>query len=156
MRLSECEIKEKAELVDIIERADVCRIAFAVDKTPYIVALNYGYEWDGTLRLYAHGAIEGRMIDCMKKNPFVCFQMDIGHGLFRGKTAHQWGMTYKSIVGYGTLTIIEGTDERKRALDLIMAHYGSKGNNVYDEKALEDTCVLRLEASEVVGKKRVK
>jgi hypothetical protein len=37
-----------------------------------------------------------------------------------------------------------------------MAHYGSKGHNVYDEKAAKETCVLRLEASEVVGKKRVK
>jgi hypothetical protein len=44
----------------------------------------------------------------------------------------------------------------ERGLDLIMAHYGSKGSNAYDEKALKDTCVLRLEASVVVGKKRVK
>jgi uncharacterized protein len=156
MRLSEFEIKEKADLVDIIERADVCRIAFAVEETPYIVALNFGYEWDDTLRLYAHGAGEGRMIDCMKKNPFVCFQMDIDHGLFRGKGACEWGMTYKSIVGYGTLATIEDADERKKALDLIMTHYGSKGSNAYDDKALRATSIFRIEASEVAGKKRVK
>jgi uncharacterized protein len=92
-----------------------------VDKTPYIVALNYGYEWNGTLTLYTHGAKEGRTIDSAKKNPFVCFQMDIDHGLFRGTAACRWGMTYKSIVGYGTLTIMEDTDERKRA----GPHHGS-------------------------------
>jgi len=155
MRLSEFEIKDRAELVDIIERADVCRIAFANDNVPYIVALNYGYEWDSSLTLYVHGAREGRMIDCMKSNGLVCFQMDIDHGLFRGKTACRWGMTYKSIVGYGSLVLIEEREQKLRALDLVMAHYGSKGNNVYDEKAFENTCVLKLETREVVGKKRV-
>lgn len=156
MRRSEFEIKERAELIDIIERADVCRIAFANDNVPYIVALNHGYEWDGALTLYFHGAGEGRMIDCMKRNGLVCFQMDIDRELFRGKTACQWGMTYKSIIGYGSLSLIEKREHKLRALDLVMAHYGSKGNNIYNEKAFEDTCVFKLEAREVAGKKRVK
>jgi uncharacterized protein len=156
MRQSKFEIKERAELVDILERADACRLAFAVDNVPYIVALNYGYEWDSSLTLYFHGAREGRMIDSMKSNNLVCFEMDIDHGLFRGKTACEWGMTYKSIVGYGSLGVIEQREEKLKALDLVMAHYGSKGNNIYAEKALENTCVLKLMAREVVGKKRVK
>ncbi len=43
MRKKDREIKEHKELEEILQKADVCRIAFAVDGMPYIVTMNYGY-----------------------------------------------------------------------------------------------------------------
>ena len=43
MRKKDREIKDEQELKEILQKADVCRIAFAVDETPYIVTMNFGY-----------------------------------------------------------------------------------------------------------------
>ena len=45
MRKKDREIKDTKELEEILQKADVCRIAFAVDGVPYIVAMNFGYIW---------------------------------------------------------------------------------------------------------------
>ena len=57
MRRKDCEITDKNEMLEIIRKADACRIAFAVNNTPYIVCMNYGYEWvNDELTLYLHCA----------------------------------------------------------------------------------------------------
>jgi nitroimidazol reductase NimA-like FMN-containing flavoprotein (pyridoxamine 5'-phosphate oxidase superfamily) len=154
MRRKDREITDLAEIREIIDAADVCRIAFADGNFPYIVTLNFGYEWNDRLTLYFHCAKQGRKLDLMKKNNTVCFEMDIGHALKRGNAACDWGMSYRSIVGYGTLSSVNDPQERTRALDRVMDHYGFTGDKVYDEKVLPVTEVLKLVVSEMTGKRK--
>jgi hypothetical protein len=154
LRRKDREIKEIVDLKDIVSRADVCRIAFAANNTPYIVTLNFGYKWVDDLILYFHCAKEGRKLDLMRQNNKVCLEMDIDHELTLGETPCKGTMKYKSIIGYGLLEIVGDPDERKEGLDLIMDKYGYAGKKEYNEKLFNMTEILKLKVSEISGKRR--
>jgi nitroimidazol reductase NimA-like FMN-containing flavoprotein (pyridoxamine 5'-phosphate oxidase superfamily) len=152
MRRKEREISDIPEIESIMMSSDVCRIAFADANAPYIVTMNFGYCGIDSRRLYFHCAPEGRKIDMMKKNNFVCFEMDTDHYLKTGKMACDYGMGYRSVVGYGYISIVNDEEERVRALDHIMSHYSGNKKFTYKPETLERTMVLRLDISEISGK----
>ena len=80
--------------------------------------------------------------------------MDTDHELVRGASICRWSMNYRSIVGLGLLKRVIDEDEKIKGLGLIMNHYGYEGEKSYNEKVLAATEVLRLEVTEVVGKKK--
>ena len=154
MRRKDREIKEIVDLKDIVSRADVCRIAFAVNNTPYIVTMNFGYTWNDDLVLYFHCAKEGRKLDLMRQNNRVCFEMDIDHEIIKGETACECTMKYRSIIGHGSLEIVADPNEKKEGFDLIMDKYGYAGKREYNEKLFNMTEILKLKVTEISGKRR--
>ncbi len=151
MRRKDREITDSAVLKPILDAADVCRIAFAGEE-PYMVAMNFGYVWNEKLLLYFHCAKQGRKLELIRNNGRVCFQLDTDHKLMQGETACHWGMGYKSIVGYGTISIVEAIQEKRIGLDAIMRHYCFEGEPSYEKSIFDETAVLRLEVSEMTGK----
>jgi len=154
MRRSDREITEKSELVDILEKGDSCHIALCDGDTPYLVTMNYGFEWNDNLKIYLHCAGEGKKIDLIKKNQKVCFSVDTGHELVIAEKACGWGMKYKSIVASGTIEIIENNADKIKGLNLLMKHYAGETDFKYEEKMLQATTVLKIIVSEVTGKEK--
>jgi len=154
MRKKDREIKDAKELEEILQKADVCRIAFAVDNIPYNVAMNFGYIWKDHLTLYLHCAKEGKKLELMKRNNTVCFEMDTDHEIVEATNACDWGMKYRSIVGIGLLESVTDENKKKKGLDSIMDHYKFNGKKEYDEKVLNVTEILRLTVTEFTGKKK--
>jgi uncharacterized protein len=155
MRREDRRIVEKDGLRAIIEAADVCRLGFALGNTPYIVTMNFGFEWEGEYpRLFFHCAKEGRKLDMMRANPRVCFELDHGHELVTGSSACSWGMKYSSIVGYGALHEVGDEGERLIALDHVMSHYGWSGRGDYAPAVMSATTLLVLVVDELSGKRR--
>jgi nitroimidazol reductase NimA-like FMN-containing flavoprotein (pyridoxamine 5'-phosphate oxidase superfamily) len=152
MRRKEREITDQRMIESVFSSADVCRVAFASANEPYIVTMNFGYQPGDKSILYFHCAREGKKIDMLGKNNYVCFEVDTDHRLYNGPKGCDWGMSYKSIVGYGYIFVVVDNDERKRALDLIMDHYSGKGVYGYDERIMARTAILRLEISDMTGK----
>jgi nitroimidazol reductase NimA-like FMN-containing flavoprotein (pyridoxamine 5'-phosphate oxidase superfamily) len=153
MRRSDREISDISEVEEIIRKADVCRLAFANDNIPYIVTMNFGFSNDPEKMLFFHCANEGKKLDMISKNDYVCFEMDVDHQLLSGKKGCNWGMKFSSIIGYGKISVVTEKEERITGLNCIMAHYGGR-NQSYDPNALEKTTVLRLQIQEISGKKR--
>ena len=154
MRRKEREISEISEIESIITKSDVCRIAIANDNMPYIVTMNFGYSGGKNPKLFFHCATGGRKIDMMKRNNYICFEMDTDHEIFTGEKGCDWGMNYSSVVGYGKLSIVDGDAEKRAGLDHIMDHYGGSGVYSYDDQVLARTTVLRLDISEMTGKRK--
>jgi len=154
MRRKDREISDKSIITDIITKADVCRVAFAVDNEPYIVTMNFGFVTEGSGVLYFHCASTGRKLDMIGKNNRVCFEMDTDHNLYHGEKGCDWGMNFSSVVGYGIMSIITEDDVKVKGLDAIMVHYGATGNQFYDPDILKRTTILKLEITEISGKKK--
>lgn len=159
MRRNEREVSDIEMIEEIIKKADVCRIALANENTPYIVTMNFGYINYPERRLFFHCANEGRKLEMIRKNSYVCFEMDTDHRIDTGegkddRKGCNWGMKYSSVVGYGNISIITEKEAKKKALDCIMKHYGDDNEYFYDEKVLAKTTVLRLDINEITGKKR--
>lgn len=155
MRRKDRELKTKEELIDVLNEGNAIQIAFINGYEPYIVTLNYGYSWNAdTIKLYFHSAPEGRKINCIKSNPRVCFTISICNPIIQGEKACNYGMKYQSVVGYGTMRIVENDDERIRGLNLLMKQYTGKDSWNYDDDMLKRTMVSCLEVEKISGKMR--
>lgn len=61
MRRKDREITDFDEMVSVMRRCDVCRLAFQDGDVPYIVPLNFGMKVkEDSVTLYFHGALEGK------------------------------------------------------------------------------------------------
>jgi nitroimidazol reductase NimA-like FMN-containing flavoprotein (pyridoxamine 5'-phosphate oxidase superfamily) len=154
MRRSDREIPGIWELEEIIRKADVCRIALSNDNIPYIVTLNFGYINKPEQTLFFHCANEGRKLDMMRRNSYVCFEMDTDHQIYGGERGCDWGMRYRSVIGYGNISVVTEKDQKITGLNQIMIHYGGEGEYFFDEKLLGQTTILRLKIIEMTGKKK--
>ena len=155
MRRKDRQVTQKEEILGILSRADACRVGFAAENIPYIVCMNYGYEWiNENPVLYFHCAHEGKKIDLLKQNNYVCFQMDTDHVLDFNAEKQYCTMDYSSITGMGYLEIVEDISERKKGLDLLMAHHGHNFPGDYPDSSLVRTTVLRLKVTEITAKQK--
>jgi hypothetical protein len=159
MRRNDREVKDIESIEEIIKKADVCRIALSADNVPYIVTMNFGYVSNPVQSLFFHCANEGRKLEMILKNNYVCFEMDIDHKInlepgMDGRRGCNWGMKYRSVVGYGNISIITEKEAKKTGLDCIMNHYGGENEYFYDEKVLSNTTVLKLDITEIRGKNK--
>jgi nitroimidazol reductase NimA-like FMN-containing flavoprotein (pyridoxamine 5'-phosphate oxidase superfamily) len=123
---------------------------------PYIVPLNFGYEYrDGALFLYFHSAREGKKISLLKQNNRACFEMDCGHRMTPGQEACDYGFNYASVMGTGTVEFIGEEAEKARALNLLMRHQtGEDRDFAYRDAELRAVAVYALKAEAFTGKKR--
>ncbi len=155
MRRADREISDVSEMIDILRRGDVCHIALVDGTEPYLVTLNYGFSWDADRpTLYFHCANAGRKLEILKRNRRACFGIDIDHGIVRGEKGCDWGMKYRSVVGYGDLEVIEDSGEREKGLRLLMEQYSGSRDFVLETQALAATTVLRIRADKITGKKK--
>ena len=150
MRRNDREIKDRKDIDEIIRRCRVCRLAMCDDGQPYVVPLNFGY--DGRF-LYFHAAPEGRKIDIIKRNNRVGFEFDILHDIVMAQKACDWGAKYESVIGSGTVEIVDDAKAKKEALECIMSQYG-KGVWTFPEEILQKTLILRVSILEISGKVR--
>ena len=148
MRRQEREIRDEAEIQEILEKGLVCRLGLYDGQYPYVVPLNYGYR-NGCM--YFHSAREGKKTDILKKNGRVCIEVDIDFRVVRGETPCRWTAKYRSVIGFGRARIIDDEREKKAGLDVIMAHYGGSGGG-YDEKSLQRTSLIEVVLESITGK----
>jgi nitroimidazol reductase NimA-like FMN-containing flavoprotein (pyridoxamine 5'-phosphate oxidase superfamily) len=94
---------------------------------PYVVTLNYGFEWNGDLPVFwFHCAKEGRKIDLIRKNAAACVSVDVDHELIKGDKGCDWSMKYRSVVAEGEVEIVEDPAEQKRGMDVVMERYAGR------------------------------
>jgi nitroimidazol reductase NimA-like FMN-containing flavoprotein (pyridoxamine 5'-phosphate oxidase superfamily) len=157
MRRTEREVTDRTELFDILMHGNVCHLALVDRDSPYVVALNYGFLWEtGDFPvLYFHCAKAGKKLDIIKNNNSGCFIIDIAHELVQGKTDSDCTMKYESVVGRGSIEIVENKDEKKRALDALMGHYTGRSSFSYDERVFDMTAVLKIAVTSLSGKKNL-
>ena len=148
MRRKDKEIKDKSAIEEILRQAVVCRIAMCDGQTPYVVPMCFGYAGD---RLYFHCAPEGKKIDILKENPRVCFEVDVDQELVRGTQPCKWSFKYRSVVGFGSAVFVEDLNEKKRALDVLMEHFGGEASS-YPDDVLGRVTIIRVDIESLTGK----
>ena len=150
MRRKDKEIKDKKEIELIINKANVCRIALSDNNMPYIVPVNFGYKDNS---LYIHSATEGKKIEIIKKNNEICFEIDIAQEILQGKSACHTTMKYYSVIGYGKAYIIDDSEEKIKALNIIIEHYLPEIPHEYSEKFFKKIVIIKVEIDNMTGKK---
>ena len=148
MRRKDKEIADLSEIESIIKEANMCRLGMADADNPYVVPMSFGYRDHA---LYFHGALKGKKIDYLKKNPKVCFEIDLLAEPMISDEACGWSMRFKSVIGFGTALFIHDLEEKRAALKIIMAQYSNE-TFAFPENKVNATAVIKVEIERMSGK----
>ncbi|MBN1649203.1 MAG: pyridoxamine 5'-phosphate oxidase family protein [Spirochaetales bacterium] len=149
MRRSEKQITDNTLISEILEKNTVCRLALSQDNRPYIVPMSYGYA--GNV-LYFHSAGEGRKIDMLAANNSACFEISDSIETVTADAACGYGLSFRSVIGFGKIGIVHEQEEKILALNIIMKQHTGKTEWHFSEKVLQKTVVLKLEIDSLTGK----
>jgi nitroimidazol reductase NimA-like FMN-containing flavoprotein (pyridoxamine 5'-phosphate oxidase superfamily) len=137
------------ETIDaIIGRASVCRIGLCDEGLSYVVPVCFGYAGD---TLYFHSAPRGRKLGILRRNSGVCFEFDVDVETVPAKSACGWSMRYRSVVGFGDASLVEDPEEKRKALDVIVAQYGGQPGE-YSASTLGKTAVVKIQIQHMTAK----
>lgn len=155
MRRKDREIKEFEEIVQVMKKCDVCRIALNDDGYPYILPLNFGMRAEGEqITLYFHGAGEGRKYELIKRDNRASFEMDCSHKLIADREACSCTMQYESVIGRGKIEIVP-EEERYDAMRALMRQYYEEEFS-FPEEVVKRTTVMKLVVEQVSGKRNIR
>lgn len=154
MRRNDRAVTDPAEIVDIMSRCEVLRLAFNHENVPYILPVNFGMEPDG-MTLYIHGAMEGTKYAVIARDNRASFELDCGHELVLIPENGNCTMNYESVIGWGYIDELTEEADKRHALKRIMAHYREE-DFPYSEAVIPRTRILRLKVQERTAKRRMK
>ena len=142
MRRKDREITDFDEIIEIIKKCDVCRLALKDGDFPYIVPLNFGLDvQDRQVAFYFHCAMEGKKLDLIRKDNRVAFEERMS-----------CTMGYESVMGHGTISFVP-EEEKYEALKILMRQYHAE-DFAFDTRMMKVTTVMKLVVSDMTGKRR--
>lgn len=159
MRKKEKEITDRDEVLSVLRRALIIRLAMAGRDGPYVLPVNFGHELpehgDGWGVLYVHCSHKGRKMEMLRSDPRVCFEAETDVAVVPPRdpsNACDFGMRFRSVVGFGTAEILTGPEDVRHGLDVLMAHYSDQAYD-YPDTVLRKTAILRIPIESLTGKK---
>ena len=118
------EIRDKEIIKSILDMCEVINIGFYDDEYPYVLPVNFGYEFDDDLIFYMHHAIDGYKNKLVKRNPRVCVVTYMYAGHIKNDIDHT-SHDYRSVMAFGEMSFIpKESDEYKRAWAALARGYG--------------------------------
>ena len=154
MTKRERQVTDPQQIKEILDTAQVVHLGLCVDNEPYVVPMNYGYTMEeGKLTLYLHSAVRGKKLDMIRSNPRVFFEMDCDRKPFEGNLPCQYGLSYSSLMGRGTATIVEDVEEKKKAMSILMKTQTDKDFS-FEDRLVSIVTVIRIDAAEYTAKHR--
>jgi len=148
VRKAEREVKDFKLVEALLMRAEYIHLAMWDGASPYVVPVSFGYK---DRVLYFHSSFSGKKAECLRGCARVSFDAVVEYALSRKPTACGYTAHFKSVVGVGRASEVTDRDEKIKALDIIMSHYGGPVGG-YEEKVLDVTCVMRIDLDELKGK----
>jgi nitroimidazol reductase NimA-like FMN-containing flavoprotein (pyridoxamine 5'-phosphate oxidase superfamily) len=109
----------------------------------------FGY--DGK-NLYFHSGKAGMKMDILKKNDRICFEFDSYGKLEESDKACNWGIEYKSVIGFGRTSFVEDGESKRKALDVIMGQYPDR-HFEFPPPMLKAVAVIKVEIESMTGKR---
>jgi ribosomal-protein-alanine N-acetyltransferase len=149
MRKVNQEISDRAIIEEILQSSKICRIGISDNGFPYVLPFNYGYSDN---QIYIHCALTGKKIDLLRENPNVCFEIEQTAEIVKNDKACKWATTYRSIVGYGKIEILDDFAQKRKGLDIIMAHNGAPELIEFEPKQIDSVLILKIVIASMTGK----
>jgi nitroimidazol reductase NimA-like FMN-containing flavoprotein (pyridoxamine 5'-phosphate oxidase superfamily) len=149
MRKKEREVKDRQEIITIIERCKILCLGLKDNDYPYVVPLNFGFEnIDDRYLFYFHAAKEGRKLDLIKNNNKCSITLYNDLGADKVKTTNY----YECIMGEGQVTEVVDNQEKLRILTLMLKKYDFIDVEPIDVTALAKTYVGKITVTNLSAK----
>ena len=151
MRRADKEITDPDELHRILDEALVLHLGMVDDGRPYVVPLNFAREGD---ELWLHCASEGRKLDCLRRQPSVCVEVERLIQITSGPTAcGTWTSHFESVIGFGTATVLSDDEHKVHAMQTIMCKYSGKQDWEFSPETLAKIVIVRVNLESLTGKR---
>jgi uncharacterized protein len=98
----------------ILDEAFHCHVGFVVDGQPFVIPTGYARAGE---TLYIHGSTASRMLRKLSEGVQVCVTVTLLDGLVLARSVFHHSMNYRSVVILGRATLVEGREEKLRALE---------------------------------------
>lgn len=155
LRRKEKEIKDKDEIIRILESTKYITIAMCRNNEPYLVTLSHGYDKQQNC-IYFHCAKEGKKIDYLKENDKVWGQALMDKGYVQGACDHLFATAQFK----GRVTFIEDYDEKSHALEVMIRTLEDEPAKVIKKqltkKSITSVQIGRIDIEYLSGKKSEK
>ncbi|HZS05381.1 MAG TPA: pyridoxamine 5'-phosphate oxidase family protein [Blastocatellia bacterium] len=138
----------------ILDEGFICHVGFVAEGGPCVIPTGYGRLGD---RLYLHGSAASRMLRSLSLGVEVCVTVTLVDGLVLARSAFHHSINYRSVVIFGTASVVEGLAEKAEALRAISEQIiPRRWDEVREpnEQELKATLVLTLPLVEVSAKVR--
>ena len=103
------------ETIDaILDEGLVCHVAFVHDGHPFVIPTLHARIGN---EVYVHGSAASRMLRTLEMGVPACLTVTHIDGLVLARSAFHHSVNYRSAVLLGSLRLVEGDEERHRALE---------------------------------------
>jgi nitroimidazol reductase NimA-like FMN-containing flavoprotein (pyridoxamine 5'-phosphate oxidase superfamily) len=151
MRRADKQITDRDELHRILDEALVLHLGMIDGQRPYVVPLNFAREGD---ELWLHSFSEGRKLDCLRRRPSVCVEVERLIQITSGPAAcGNWTSHYESVIGFGTATVLSDDEHKLHAMQAIMGKYSGKQDWEFSPETLAKIVVVRVSLDSLTGKR---
>ena len=148
-----------SEMVDILNRAEVGRMALFDGTMPYIIPLNFLYK-DG--KIIFHCAWEGRKLDIISTNPNCCFEVDQYMGEVSYHYESRCHLDYDSVLAFGRARIEDNDETKVQLLQLLSERYNelykkpvSEGGKRFTLEQITECLCIIIDVFELTGRREV-
>lgn len=145
---------ERETVYGILDEGFICHVGFNLEGKPFVIPTGYARVED---RLYIHGSQASRMLRKLKSGLDVCVTVTLIDGLVLARSAFHHSMNYRSVVVFGTASVVEDASEKLEALRAFSEQVvPGRWDEVRQpsENELKVTMVLSLPLVEVSAKVR--
>ena len=146
------EIKDKAIIYSILDKAEYGTLAISMEDIPYAVPLNFIRLEDS---IYFHGALKNRKMKMLAQNSKASFSVVENYSIIDSDFSRIESLAcsvtqfFKSVSIEGVIEMVESRAKKAEIFELMMKKHQPKGgykpfdDEVYD-KSLKATAVFRL------------
>ena len=110
---------DRRSIYRILDDAFVCHVGFIDSSHPVVIPTAYGRRGD---MLYLHGSAASRMLRALKNGIPICLTVTLLDGLVLARSAFHHSMNYRSVVVFGTASVVKNPTRKVCALRVISEH----------------------------------
>jgi len=110
---------DKGAVFSVLDAGIVAHVAFVQDDAPVVVPMIYGREND---TVFLHGARKARVIKLLEQTERACLNVTLLDGIVLARSAFNSSMNYRSVTLFGAPQLVEGKEEKLRAMKIISEH----------------------------------
>src|SRR5262249_40205382 len=153
-RLPQRGVYKRNTIYKILDERFVCHVGFVVYGEPVVMPMAYGRAGS---RLYIHGSVGSRMLRALVGGIPVCVTLTLLDGLVLARSAFHHSMNYRSVVVFGTASLVKDMRKKLKALQAFSEHImPGRWADVRkpSDPELNQTLVLELPLTEASAKIR--
>jgi nitroimidazol reductase NimA-like FMN-containing flavoprotein (pyridoxamine 5'-phosphate oxidase superfamily) len=129
------------ECSSLLGKVKYGRLGLSLNDRPYVIPMSYVYH---SGKIYLHSRGNGKKVEYVSQNPWVCFQIDLLDG-------SRW----TSVTAFGKARLSDDLEAKKKMFDAFTAKgLGGHGGKQFQREELEkmEMTIWEIEVEELFGR----